>query len=183
MQKILYLLLHISVASFGQSDKVKLNANTDSIYKSACFTLNDSVSAFKLSKFINYPILKAYQFGINGTKYRGNFKSPLVSITEDPFYASDTGNIEKYIEHTIRDGVREYRTQSMKESITIIGDNYRAYLVEITKKKKKNNAKLFLYILTYKDSFIVLGIKMNETKDSPYYLHEFNKLVNTIRFK
>jgi len=183
MKKILYLLLFISFASYGQSDKVKLNNKKDSIYKTVCFTLNDSLSDFKFDKIYDYSIFREYEYRIKGINYDTNALSPFIIVTKEEFKKSDSSNIKIFAEERIKTIFQEDKNAKVKKSDTTIGDNYEAYREEIEAKAYSIDMLLNIYYLKHNDKLISIRLYMQPTKDSPYYLQEFNKLANTIRFK
>ncbi len=183
MQKILYLLLIVSIASFGQSDKAKLNSNNDSIYKAVCFTLNDSASIFKFFEFNDYTTDKEYQYKIEGLHCDDKIKSVSLIAVEEAMRESDSNNVKKYFERTFKNVARKDSSVKVIESFTFIGNHYEAYRLEIDLKIGMVNMKANAYILKHDNKFISLAFFMNEDANIDYYLQEFNKLVNTIRFK
>jgi hypothetical protein len=183
MQKILYLLLLISVASFGQSDKVKLNTNNDSIYKAVCFTLNDSASAFKLFEFDDSAITKVFEYRIKGINYEKKIKFHLALVMQDEMKASDSNNIKIFAERKIKNLLFVGKNANVKRFDTTIGNNYNAYQIQVNAKMDTINSSVNICCIGYKNYVITLLIAMKPITDHPYYLQEFNKLVNTIRFK
>ena len=183
MQKILFCLLLVSVASFGQSDKVKQNSNNDSIYKSLCFTLNDSVSVFKFFDSYNFETVKGRRYKIEDASYEDILKCPLASAAEFTKEVSDGSSINIIVETLMRSALQRDKKANIKKTITTIGNKYTATKLEIRSKLETMDMLENLYILEYNNKFITLGLTMQKTKNTNYYLQKFNKLVNTIRFK
>ena len=183
MQKILYLLLLISVASFGQSKKEKPNTNNYSIYNAACFTLNDSFSAFKLFEFDDSTSSKNFEYRIKGFDYSNKIKYLLVLVLQQEMSELDSNNIQIFAKKMINNLIEVDKNARFKKLDTTIGHNCRAYNLDVTFKIEAKDMLENLYILKHNNKSIILGITMNKTKDSPYYLQEFNKLVNTIKLK
>jgi hypothetical protein len=176
MQKILYLLLLVSVASFGQSEKRKP-------YGATCFTLNDSTSIFKLIGFEDEIKIKRYQYGDNRFNLQKESNLPPVTVVQEIIEQSDSGTIKVYAERATENMFSYYKNTSIIKTITTIGNHYEAYQLDISTKAEMMDVLLRMYFVKNKNYIITLFLEMLPNKDSTHYLQEFNKLVKTIQFK
>jgi hypothetical protein len=155
----------------------------DAPYETTCFTLNDSTSTFKFFNFKDNTNEKECEYRIKELKYNDKLPFPSVIADGDVMKASDSNDIKILVERTIKDVLKNDKNASIKQSITSIGNNYEAYQLEVNAKIDTINISVYIFFLRCDNKSIVLALIMEPNKDSPYYLQEFNKLVNTIRFK
>ncbi len=145
-------------------------------FETAEFTLDDSKSIFKFSKFTG----GMYIYTVNGEDNDSAWR-PLVIISTIP-KTSPNLNAKSVIESMISNVKKYGLTDKEIKNDSILNINgYQAYEVEIYGKMKGKD--VMVYLLTVMGEDKAIGLEGMTASDFDYYLQEIKKLAKTIKLK